>query len=82
IKLTNFLGIYTDKYEYEGQVYETLNLYYVAEITNGEILPEDDVSELVWFPIDKLPEKVGFRSFREALLDLKKWQKAGRGAEN
>lgn len=82
IKLTKSLGIYTDKYEYEGEVYETLNLYYVAEITDGEILPEEDVSELVWFPIDKLPEKVGFRSFKEALLDLKKWYRAGRGAEN
>lgn len=78
IKLTNFLGIYTDKYEYEGENYETLNLYYLAEITGGEILPEDDVSELVWFPIDKLPEKVGFKSFGEALKDLQKWYRSNK----
>ena len=82
IKLTKFLGIYTDKYEYEGEVYETLNLYYLAEITDGKISAKDDVSELVWFPIDKLPEEVGFESFGQALEDLKKWYKTGRGAEN
>ena len=79
IKLGNLLGIYTDSYEYEGQVYETLNLYYLTEITGGEIKAEDDVSELVWFPIEKLPENVGFKSFGEALEDLKKWYKTSRG---
>lgn len=73
IKLTKLLGIYPDKYEYQGEVFETLNIYYIGEITGGEILPKDDVSELVWFPIDKLPGKVGFHSFKEALLDLKMW---------
>ena len=76
IKLTNLLGIYTDKYEYEGEVYETLNLYYVAEITDGKISAKDDVSELVWFPIDKLPKKLGFKSFAEALEELKEWYKS------
>ena len=78
IKLSNLLGIYTDSYEYEGQVYETLNLYYLAEIIGGEIKAEDDVSELVWFPIEKLPENVGFKSFGEALEDLKDWYRANK----
>jgi len=82
IKLGDLLGVYTDSYEYEGQVYETLNLYYLAEIIGGEIKAEDDVSELVWFPIEKLPENVGFKSFAEALKDPEKWYKTGRGAEN
>ena len=73
IKLTKLLGIYQDKYEYEGEVSETLNIYYIAEITGGKISPEDDVSELVWFPINKLPGKVGFKSFSRALKDLKTW---------
>ncbi|KKU01847.1 MAG: hypothetical protein UX03_C0035G0001, partial [Candidatus Woesebacteria bacterium GW2011_GWE1_45_18] len=78
--LGDLLGIYTDSYEYEGQVYETLNLYYLAEIIGGKIKAEDDVSELVWFPIEKLPENVGFKSFGEALEDLKKWYKTPKGA--
>jgi ADP-ribose pyrophosphatase YjhB (NUDIX family) len=78
IKLTKLLGIYTDKYEYEGEVYETLNLYYVAKIKDGEILPEDDVSELVWFPIDKLPDNLGFKSFGEAVKDLKDWYRSNK----
>lgn len=73
IKLGDLLGVYTDSYEYEGQVYETINLYYLAEIIGGEIKAEDDVSELVWFPIEKLPDNVGFKSFAEALKDLQKW---------
>ena len=71
-----------DTYEYEGAIFETLNIYYVVEIKDGKISAQDDVSGLVWFPIDKLPTKVGFKSFEKALLDLKKWYKAGRGAGN
>ena len=73
IKLGNLLGIYTDSYNYEGVVYETLNLYYLAEIKGGQLKAKDDVSKLVWFPIDKLPENVGFKSFGQALRDLKNW---------
>jgi len=74
IKLGNLLGIYTDSYEYEGVVYETLSLYYLAEIKGGEMKAEDDVSELVWFPIDKVP-KMAFKSANEAIKDLQKWHK-------
>ena len=75
IKLGNLLGIYTDSYKYEGVVYETLNLYYLAEIKGGELKADDDVSELVWFPIDKLPVNVGFKNFEMALRDLRNWYK-------
>lgn len=78
IKLGNLLGIYTDNYEYEGGVYETLNLYYLAEIKSGKIAATDDVADLVWFPIEELPEKVAFKSFEQALIDLKKWYKANK----
>ena len=74
IKLGNLLGIYTDSYEYEGIVYETLNLYYLAEIKGGEMKAEDDVSELAWFPINKVP-KMSFKSANEAIKDLQKWYK-------
>lgn len=73
IKLGDLLGIYTDSYTYEGIVYETLNLYFLAEVKGGKLRAKDDVSELVWFPIEKLPEKVGFKSFKEALKDLRRW---------
>mgnify|MGYP001575066004 FL=1 len=75
IKLGNLLGIYTDSYTYEGITYETLNLYYLAEIKSGQLKAKDDVSELVWFAIEKLPEDVAFKSFKKALRDLKKWHR-------
>ena len=82
IKLGRLLGIYTDSYTYEGIVYETLNLYYLAEIIGGQLRAKDDVSGLVWFPINKLPEDVGFKSFGRALRDLKNWYRNKLKAKN
>ncbi|MFZ5932944.1 MAG: NUDIX domain-containing protein [Patescibacteria group bacterium] len=78
VKLKGLLGIYTDTYEYEGQVYETLGLDYLAEITGGAVKPKDDVSELVWFPIEKVPKNIAFKSVAQALKDLKRLYKGSK----
>lgn len=70
IKIISLLGIYMDKYGPGGN--NTLNFYYIGEILNGEPKPADDVEELTWFPIDKLP-KPAFKSQVKVFEDLKKW---------
>lgn len=53
-----------------------LNIYYTASITRGTIKPDDDISEARWFPINKLPKKLGFSHIRKAVRDWKKLEKS------
>jgi 8-oxo-dGTP diphosphatase len=69
IEIVELLGIYTDKYGDEG--INTININYVGKITGGEMIAQDDVESLHWFPIDELPQNIGFESSRQTLLDLK-----------
>ncbi|HJY99037.1 MAG TPA: NUDIX hydrolase [Patescibacteria group bacterium] len=70
IKILDFLGIYMDTYGSTGQ--HTFNVYYVGEITGGEMSAQEDVAELEWVPIASPPE-MAFRSQDKTLKDLQKW---------
>lgn len=71
VDLVELLGIYTDKYG-DGGI-NTININYVAKITGGEMLAQDDVESLQWYSIDELPQNIGFESSRQTLLDLQNW---------
>ena len=73
IKIDNLLGVYVDKYEYQGDLVNTLNFCYVAKIIKGNINPQDDVASLHWFSIDKTPKNLAFDWIRKALKDLQIW---------
>ena len=73
MKIVSLLGVYTDRYG-EGGDY-TLNLHYIAEIVGGEMKAMDDVAELEWFDIDKVPFE-GFQNTKDGLRDLQKWYAA------
>ncbi len=47
-----------------------LCLYFRVCLSPGTCVPQDDVTELRWFPLDALPEKMAFESDRKALLAL------------
>ena len=51
----DFLGIWMDWYELDGDRQSTLNLYWAARVLGGEPEAADDVSELGWFRADELP---------------------------
>jgi ADP-ribose pyrophosphatase YjhB (NUDIX family) len=51
----DFLGIWMDWYELNGDRQSTLNLYWTARILRGELAAADDVSELAWFEWNELP---------------------------
>ena len=70
-----YLGTYPSEYGYPiGE--PVINIYYVAKIKSGEEKPNDDVSELKWFPIEETDKiKSSFANVKNALRDLRKWYK-------
>lgn len=71
MKITGFLGMYMDKYGENGD--DTLNIFYLAEIIEGNQKAQDDISSLEWVDIKSLEIiNNGFANTRAALKDLKK----------
>ena len=62
VEVGRFLGLFLDRYGGEDGSISVLNLTWEASITMGEPTPDDDVSELRWFPRDDLPpdEEIAF----------------------
>ncbi|MCB0235671.1 MAG: NUDIX hydrolase [Anaerolineae bacterium] len=72
LALDGLLGVYHDVYGSSG--YSTLNVYYIARIVAGAPRPYDDVSELAWFPQDKLPTEMAFpHHIHQVLADWSRW---------
>lgn len=73
VKILDFIGIYMDKYLYNGTNFDVMIIYYVVD-AKGEAIPADDVGEIMWFDIDDLPEKeFAFDHLTHGLRDVKKW---------
>lgn len=53
VRVEAFLGHVVDRYGADGD--ETLNCVYVARVASGRPEADDDVSELRWFDLEKLP---------------------------
>jgi ADP-ribose pyrophosphatase YjhB (NUDIX family) len=47
-------------------------ILYHARVVGGKLQAGDDASELGYFPLDRLPRPIAFRSHREALRDLRR----------
>jgi 8-oxo-dGTP diphosphatase len=79
IEPLEYLDGYPDRYGEDG-IY-TLNLYWSARITGGELeLDDDEISEVAWFALNDLPNdsEFAFPNTVEALAD---WRaRAGSGA--
>jgi ADP-ribose pyrophosphatase YjhB (NUDIX family) len=56
IEVEDFLGFFMGKYIYQEIEYDTLNLAWICRIKSGEPKANDDISEIVWFDLDNLPE--------------------------
>lgn len=82
IKLIKLLGVYMDKYMFQGETLRTLNFIYVGSIKSGEPNPSDDVEEIKWFDIAKPIPNIAFPLIEKGLKDLRKWYKTGRGRVN
>ena len=51
----HYLGSYPDRYYYKGINYHTLAFEFYGTIKTQEFHPADDVSEVKFFALDKLP---------------------------
>ena len=66
-----YLGGYPDRYGEDG-IY-TLNLYWAARITGGELALDDEIAEVAWFAPDELPSDSEF-AFRNTVQALADWR--------
>jgi ADP-ribose pyrophosphatase YjhB (NUDIX family) len=69
IEQLEYLGGYPDRYGEDGTY--TLNLYWSARITGGELELDDEIAEVAWFGLDDLPNdsEFAFPNTVEALAD-------------
>jgi putative endonuclease len=70
--IVDFLGFYMDHYDYQGDRYAILNIYFVGA-AEGEPTAGDDADGWRWFPLDDLPEQVAFEHAGRVLADLCRW---------
>ncbi len=73
-----YLGTYHSEYGYPlGE--PVINIYYTAKVESGTEVAHDDVSELLWLPIEETQTvKSSFANVRDSLSDLRKWYKKGK----
>jgi 8-oxo-dGTP diphosphatase len=77
IEPLEFIGGYSDHYGEEG-IY-TLNLYWTARVTGGELEIDDELAEVAWFAPDDLPAKNHF-AFPNTVRALADWRSTRRSA--
>jgi len=80
-EVDEFITMAADTYGTNGPA--LMNAYFTVRLSPGAIRPQDDVTELRWFPLDGLPENIAFESDRKALriLSRKAKRSSGRGEE-
>jgi ADP-ribose pyrophosphatase YjhB (NUDIX family) len=75
VKVHELVDAEIDEYPREDVAEEArfvLSLYYRCElVSEGPLVPGDDVVEARWFPLSALPERLAFRSNRRALALLR-----------
>lgn len=71
IEPLNFFGAYPDRYG-DGGIY-TLNLYWTARVTGGEVELDDELAEVAWFSPEQLPAASEF-AFRNTVEVLQDWR--------
>lgn len=70
IKIGKIIGIYSDKYCYEGVLNSTLCLIVSAKMKSGKIRPADDVASYKFFPKTiVLNQKIAFKGVKRGLTD-------------
>jgi len=72
VRVIDLLGVYVDRYDFDGVALFTLNHYYVVEPIGGTLKAADDVSEYRWFALNQLPDAndIAFEHAKYVLRDL------------
>jgi 8-oxo-dGTP diphosphatase len=69
VKLTGLFGVYAGR---DDPRTRAVLILYHARVLGGRLQAGDDAIELGFFPLDRLPRPIAFRSHREALRDLRR----------
>jgi 8-oxo-dGTP diphosphatase len=77
IEPLEFLGGYPDRYGEDGPY--TLNFYWTARVTGGELELDDELAGVAWFAPGELPDAADF-AFRNTVQALEDW-KASLGSD-
>jgi len=74
LKIKNFklIGVYSDPKR--DPRYHTVSLAYLCQSTSGKLKGDWESTEQKFFPLDKLPKKIGF-DHRKIINDFKKWNR-------
>lgn len=72
LKVTQLLGVWMDRYYYNKHWRWTMNFYYLATIAQGKPKASDDVAEIEWFPIHRLPHPIAGKANRAALREVQR----------
>jgi ADP-ribose pyrophosphatase YjhB (NUDIX family) len=64
VQITSLFTVVMDSYH--DQFY-TLNVYYLAEVVDGDMSAADDLAELRWFAPDTLPTEFAFAHCRSVI---------------
>ncbi len=79
-EIDEFITMESDTYGTNGPA--LMNAYFTVRLAPGTMRPQDDITELQWFPLDGLPENLAFESDRKALRILsQKTKRASEGGE-
>lgn len=69
VKISKYLGSAPDIY---GEtLVPTLVFCFLVEVISGEMMPQDDISELRWFDLNSTPDEVAFPTVKTCLGMLK-----------
>ncbi len=73
VRVIGLLGVYMDRYKFDGEDFFTLNHYYVVEPIGGTLRAADDVDAYEWFDLGDLPaaDKIAFAHEQVVLRDLR-----------
>jgi ADP-ribose pyrophosphatase YjhB (NUDIX family) len=74
VKLTGLFGVYAGR---DDPRTRAVLILYHARVLGGKLQAGDDAIELGFFPLDRLPRPIAFRSHREALHDLRRMGRRG-----
>jgi ADP-ribose pyrophosphatase YjhB (NUDIX family) len=75
VKLTGLFGVYAGR---DDPRTRAVLILYHARVLGGRLRAGDDAIELGFFPLDRLPRPIAFRSHREALRDLRRTGRPGK----
>jgi 8-oxo-dGTP diphosphatase len=70
VKIVGYLGYYDAPDRDPDQ--ELISLSFLCEVTSGEPKHCDEATDIRWFPLDSLPEKIGW-DHREIIDDAKRF---------